>query len=213
VTEPAETESAEVAADAVPEAAGVQSMTYTEFGSRFIHEAVAPQRISDVIGGIAGEAVKVGPLDAGPGGVATAAAVGHLGEPAIAVIGEEPLTYAVDIPVDLDLDVTVAGTKHHYDIDATVRIVITVVLAPPLSICIVPDSPTYKDVTVDVHPRGLQAKVIGRVGDIERELRKHIARYLRERINTEVSDFSTVDLLPLMTRVADQMTSSKRREG
>jgi hypothetical protein len=189
-----------------PVAIGADSLSYAEFGSRFIHEAVAPQRISDVIGGIAGEAIKVGPLDAGPGGVATARAVGHLGDPAVTVIGEEPLSYAVDIPVDLELDVTVAGTKHHYDIDAVVRIAITVVLAPPLSICIVPASPTYQDVTVDVHPKGLQARMIGRVGDIERELRKHIARYLRERINTEVSDFAVVDLVPLMAKVAEQLT-------
>jgi hypothetical protein len=210
VTEPAENVEAEPAdgeaIDQDPAEAGAISMSYAEFGARFIHEAVAPQRISDVIGGIAGEAVKVGPLNAGPGGVATARAVGRIGDPSVAVIGEEPLSYAVDIPVDLELDVTVAGTKHHYDIDAVVRIEITVVLAPPLSICIVPASPTYKDVTVDIHPRGLQAKMIGRVGDIERELRKHIARYLRERINTEVSDFSTVELLPLMAKVADQLT-------
>ena len=96
-----------------PVEAGVISMSYAEFGARFIHEAVAPQRISDVIGGIAGEAVKVGPLNAGPGGVATARAVGRIGDPAVAVIGEEPLSYAVDIPVDLELDVHDGGQPHY----------------------------------------------------------------------------------------------------
>jgi hypothetical protein len=61
-------------------------------------------------------------------------------------------------------------------------------------------------VTVDVHPRGMQARMIGRFGDIERELRKHIARYVREQIDNEISDFSEVDLVPLMARVADQLT-------
>jgi len=183
-------------------------MSFAEFGAKFINEAVTPKRISEVIRGIAGEAVKVGPIPAGPGGVAVATAVGTIGEAVVTTTGDEPLSYAVDLPVDLSLDVTVAGTKHHFDVDATVRIAFTVVLAPPLSICIVPESPTYRDVTVDVHARGLQAKMIGRVGDIERELRKHIARYLRERITTEVSDFSTVDLVPLMAKVADQLTGS-----
>jgi hypothetical protein len=187
-------------------------MSYAEFGREFINQAVTPQRIRDVIRGIAGAAVKVGPIQAGPGGVALASAVGKIGDAVVTTTGDEPLSYVVELPVDLALDVTVAGTKHHFDIDAVVRIAFTVVLAPPLSICIVPESPTYQDVTVDVHPKGLQAKMIGRVGDIERELRKHIARYLRERITTEVSDFSTVDLVPLMAGVADQLTRPTERD-
>lgn len=186
-----------------------ESMSYAEFGAAFIHTAVTPERISDVIHGITAEPVRVGPINAGPGGVALASAVGAIGEPMIAVTGDEPLAYSVELPVDLDLDVTVAGTKHHYDIDAVVRIAFTVALGRPLSVCIVPESPTYRDVTVDVRPKGMQAKVLGRVGDIERELRKHIARYVRERIEAEVSDFSVVDLVPLMERVAAQLTQTK----
>ena len=184
-------------------------MSYAEFGSAFIHTAVTPERIRDVIQGIANEPVHVGPMSAGPGGVAQATAVGSIGEPAVEVTNDEPLAYSVALPVDLDLDVTVAGTKHHYDIDAVVRVAFAVVLAPPLKICIVPESPTYRDVTVDVHPQGMQARMIGRVGDIERELRKHIARYLRERITSEVSDFSVVDLVPLMEGVANQLTRAR----
>ncbi len=187
----------------------IESMSYAEFGAAFIHTAVTPERINDVLRDIAGEAVQVGPIPAGPGGVAAASAIGSIGEPTIEVIHEEPLAYSVGLPVDLDLDVTVAGTKHHYDIDAVVKVSFTVVLARPLSICIVPDSPTYRDVTVDVHPQGIQARMIGRVGDIERELRKHIARYVRERITAEVSDFSVVDLVPLMERIADQLTHDR----
>jgi hypothetical protein len=185
-------------------------MSYAEFGAAFIHEAVRPERITEVIRGVAGEAVKVGPMQAGPGGVAVANAVGHLGQAVVEKTGHEPLSYGVNLPVDLELDVTVAGTKHHFDIDAIVHIAFTVVLAPPLSICIVPESPTYRDVTVEVRPRGLQAKMVGRIGDIERELRKHIARYVRERITAEVKDFAALDLVPLMAAVADQLTHSGR---
>jgi hypothetical protein len=59
---------------------------------------------------------------------------------------------------------------------------------------------------VKVHPKGVRARVVGQAGNIDRELRKQIARYLRERITTEVSGFSEVDLLPLMKNVADQLT-------
>jgi hypothetical protein len=184
-------------------------MSYAEFGQAFVHEAVTPERISAVIHGITGEAVRVGPIDAGPGGVATANAVGNIGEPSVLLTGHDPLGYLVSLPVELDVDATVAGTKHHFDVEATVRISFSVTLAPPLSICIVAESPTYRDVDVVVHPKGMQAKLVARAGNVERELRKHIARYVRERITTEVAAFATVDLLPLMTEVANQLTGSE----
>lgn len=183
-----------------------ESMSYAEFGSAFVHEAVTPARVAAVIGKIAGDAVRVGPIHAGPAGVALASAVGEIGEARVTKTADEPLAYEVLLPVDLGLDVTVAGTKHHYDVDAKVRVRFRVVLAPPLSICIEPESPTYRDVDVDVHPRNVRARVVGQAGNIDRELRKQIARYLRERITTEVSDLSEIDLLPLMKNVADQLT-------
>lgn len=183
-------------------------MSYAEFGAAFVHEAVTPERISSVIHGITGEAVRVGPIEAGPGGVATASAVGHIGEPAVLVTDHDPLSYRVSLPAQLDVDVTVAGTKHHFDVEATVRVAFTVTLAPPLSICIVPESPTYRDVDVVIRPKGIQARVLARSGIVEKEMRKNVARYVRERIDTEVATFSTVDLVPLMTAVADRITGA-----
>jgi hypothetical protein len=184
-------------------------MSYAEFGSAFVHEAVTPERISAVISRLTGEAVRVGPLPAGPGGVASANAVGHIGDPAVHVTGHDPLSYQVSLPVDLEVDATVAGTKHHFDVDATVRVSLSVTVAPPLSICIVPESPTYRDVDVQVHPKGMQAKLVARAGNVEREMRKHIARYVRERIATEIAAFEEVDLLPLMSAVAKQITGTE----
>jgi hypothetical protein len=183
-----------------------ERMTYAEFGATFVREAVTPERICTVIHGITGEAVRVGPMHAGPGGVATANAVGHIGDPGVEATSQEPLAYAVTLPAQLEVDVTVAGTKHHFDVEAMIRIEFTVVLAPPLAICIVPESPTYENVHVVVHPKGMQARLLARAGNVEREMRKHIARYVRERLTNEVAAFSTIDLMPLMKGVASQLT-------
>jgi hypothetical protein len=183
-------------------------MSYADFGAAFVHEAVTPDRISTVIRAITGESVRVGPLAAGPGNVATANAVGHIGEPSMLVTGHDPLGYQVTLPAQLEVDVTVAGTKHHFDVEATIRVALSVTVAPPLSICIVPESPTYRDVDVLVRPKGVQAKLVARAGNVEREMRKHIARYVRERIATEIAAFETVDLLPLMAAVANRITGA-----
>jgi len=173
-------------------------MTYEQFGAAFVHEAVTPERISSVIRGVAGGIVKVGPMAAGPGGVASASATGDVGDPVIEKTGDEPLTYAVTLPVDLQVDVIVAGTHHRYKARASVRIVIKVHLEAPLSICIEPIPPARHDVTVSVRAQGLPAKVLGRVGDIDNELRREIASYVRHRIESDGSEFSNVDLRPLM---------------
>jgi hypothetical protein len=173
-------------------------MSYEEFGSAFVNEAVTPARISGVIRALAGDVVKVGPIHAGPGGVATATAVGKVAEPVVERTGEDPLSYCVRLPVDLKLDVNVAGTHHHYVAEADVKVGITVRLEEPLSICIEPTPPTRRDVSVNVHAKGIQAKVLGRIGDIDNELRREIAAYVKERIDSDGAEFSNVDLRPLM---------------
>jgi hypothetical protein len=176
----------------------MSSMTYEQFGSAFVREAVTPDRIRGVIRGIAGDVVKVGPMAAGPGGIASAKASGTVGDPSVEKTGDDPLAYTVTLPVDLKVDVVVAGTVHHYKARASVRVGINVHLEEPLSICIEPTPPGRRDVTVSVQAQGLPAKVLGRVGDIDNEMRREIATYVKARIESDGSQFSNVDLRPLM---------------
>jgi hypothetical protein len=173
-------------------------MTYGEFGAAFVHEAVTPDRIRSVIRELAGDVVTVGPIHAGPGGVALAKAEGTMNEPVIELTGDDPLTYQVLLPVGLELEVNIAGAHHRYTADAQVRIGIAVYLEPPLSICVAPTPPTRREVTVKVQAKGLQAKVLGRIGDIDNELRREIAAYVSDRIDADGSQFANLDLRPLM---------------
>jgi hypothetical protein len=188
-------------------------MSYAEFGRAFVHEAVTPDRIKAVIQSVTGGVVDVGPLNAGPGGVALATATGRVGEPVIETTGDEPLAYLVRLPLDCELEVAVAGTHHRFGVEAEVRVAFTVLLAPPLSLQITPEPPTYRDVDVKVHPHGMQAKVMARAGNVHRELRKEIARYVRHRISTDVAGFGVVELHPLMRDVADRMTGASTNGG
>jgi hypothetical protein len=173
-------------------------MTYEEFGAAFVNEAVTPERIRGVIRDLAGDVVNVGPIHAGPGGVAIATAEGTMAEPIVEVATRDPLAYSVTLPVELSLDVNVAGAHHHYTAEAAVQIAIAVHLEPPLSICIEPTAPTRREVSVKVRAKGLQAKVLGRIGDIDNELRREIAAYVTSRIDADGSQFANLDLRPLM---------------
>jgi hypothetical protein len=61
-----------------------------------------------------------------------------------------------------------------------------------------PTPPTRREVSVKVQAKGLQAKVLGRIGDIDNEIRREIAAYVTERIQADGSQFANLDLRPLM---------------
>lgn len=175
-----------------------ERLTYEEFGTAFVAHAVTPQRILAVVRAIAGDEVNVGPIQAGPGGMAQANAHGRIGEPNIEHTGDDPLSYLIRLPVELELRVDVGGGKHDYTVQAEVRITLTVHLERPLVVVIEPATPGRGDVDVKVRAKGMQAKMVGKLGDIDNELKHHIAAYVRARIEADTTDVTRVDLEPLM---------------
>jgi hypothetical protein len=190
------------AADLPPrEQSEVERCSYADFGTAFVRAAVTPERITSVVSDIAGSVINVGPIDAGPGGVAKATASGKIGAAAISVSGDEPLVYCVRLPVDLDIAVDVAGTKTKFSAKAEVPISFEVHTARPLAIVIEPQRVSSRDVVVrKVKSQGIQGKVLAMVGDAEGEMRRHIARYVNSRVDGDdaITRLTQVDLLPLM---------------
>jgi hypothetical protein len=174
---------------------------YQAFGEAFIYRAVTPDRIVEAVTRIAGDVVELGPIRAGPGGRATVHAKGRLGEPEADEAGSDPLVYLVRLPVDVDLEVRV-GTLHHYRATGSIDLRLSVLVAEPLRIAIETDPVRPKDVHFDIEAQGMQAKLLGRAGDVDGELRRHTAEYVNERVLApETSRFTNIDLLPLMDRV------------
>lgn len=173
-------------------------LSYAEFGASFLAAAVNPDRILAVVRAIAGERVTVGPIQAGPGEVATANADGRIGAPTAEQVGDDPLSYLIRLPAELVLHVDVGGRQHEYAVAAEVRLSITVHVERPLVVVIEPTTPTARDVDVSVRAKGMQAKVVGKLGDIDNELRRHIASYVRERLESDTADVTRIDLVPLM---------------
>jgi hypothetical protein len=176
-------------------------LDFRAFGEAFIYRAVTPERIVEAVARIAGDVVELGPIKAGPGGRATVFAKGRLGEPEADEAGSDPLVYGVRLPVDVDLEVKV-GTTNRYQATGTIDLRMVVRTVEPLSIAIDVDPVTAKDVRFDIQAKGMQAKLLGRAGDVDGELRRHTSDYVNERISApETSRFTRIDLVPLMDRV------------
>lgn len=179
----------------------MKPLDYRSFGEALIYRAVTPERVVEAVTRIAGDEVRLGPIKAGPGGRATVNAFGRMGEPEADEAGSDPLTYLVRLPVDVSLEVKV-GSVNRYRASGSIDLNMRVRAVEPLAIVIDVDQVRPEHISFRIEADGLQAKLLGRAGDVHGELRRHTAAYVNERISApETSRFTNIDLVPLMERV------------
>jgi hypothetical protein len=177
----------------------VGQIGYAEFGAAFVEHAVSPERVTEVLARITGDTITVGPVAAGPGGAARATCTGTLAPPRLRRASAEPLVYAVTLPVTVSLSVDVAGSTHRYDGSLEVRFDITVETHAPLTIVVVPARVSARDVSCDIGAKGLRAKAVAALGDLDGELRREVAAYVNERMEGEdAAAVTRIDLLPVI---------------
>ena len=174
-------------------------MSYGEFGSAFVQHAVSPSRVAEVLARITGDSITVGPVAAGPGGAARATCTGTLAPPTLRRTSQDPVVYAVTLPVTVTLSVDVAGSTHRYDGSLEVRFDIAVHIEEPLTIVVVPAKVTARDVSCDIGAKGLRAKAVAALGDLDGELRREVAAYVNGRMEGEdAAAVTRIDLLPVI---------------
>ena len=181
-------------------AADGERISYEEFGPAFIRHAASNERIVAAIRGVADAPIGFGPASLGPAGAAEVRARGAVRGVRVGERREEPLlTLRVDLAVDLDLRIAVAGTKHRYAGDLAIPLSITVHTAAPLSLVIDVDPVRPADVGVDLKAGGLPARVLKRVGDVDNELRRQVATVVNERVESDdAARLRTIDILSLI---------------
>lgn len=174
-------------------------ISYEEFGVRFIELAVTDERLASALAAVAGDVIRVGPLGVGPGGAATVDAEGRVGSPAVERIPGTPLQFRATLPVDLSLDVRVAGAHHRYEAAVTIPLELTVLTEEPITLVIEVARVSSKDLGVRLRAEGMRAKVLSRLGNVEDEVRRHVARFVRERVDSpEGLQARRIEILPLI---------------
>ena len=177
------------------------AITYEEFGVNFITLAITPGRVGQAVRDAAGESITIEPLKAGPGNVADVEATGRIGEPRVRRVGDTPLQMQADLPVDLALTIRLAGSTHRMKARLEVPLRLTIRVEEPL--CVVADVEEIDpgEVSVRVAARGVAAKVLQRVGNVEEEIRRRVAPVINEIVSSERALASRViDILPLIQR-------------
>jgi hypothetical protein len=178
-----------------------ETTTYEQFGVDFIRLAVTDERLAQALTSVAGDHIRVGPMAVGPGNAATVDAEGRIGAPRVERGDDVPLVFRAALPVELSLDVKVAGVNHHYDARLTVPLDLTVRTAEPITIVIDVARVSSRAIEVRLRAEGMRAKVLSRLGNVDDEIRRHVARFVREKVDSpEGIAARRIEILPLIDR-------------
>jgi len=163
-------------------------ITYEEFGVNFVKHVVTPDRVAGTISRLAGGEVKAGPMPAGPGGAASVTASGRIGDiVARASSASGRLAFEAVIPIELLLEVRVAGADHRYRGRVNVPLSLRVRAVGPVTLIIDVDPVLSDKVEVELSADGVRAKVLQRLGNVNEEVRQTVATIVNERLTSEAA--------------------------
>jgi hypothetical protein len=160
---------------------GDDRVPYAVFGERFFEHAVTEERIVGGFDGLAGNKIEFGPIGAGPGKLAKVRAEGTFGQASAERLPGNEISFRLSIPVALDLFIELVD-RHRFDVAVKVGLTLVARAAEPLRVVIDIDEPNEKDVEVEVEAEGIRASVLQRVGGIDREIARFVARYVRREL-------------------------------
>ncbi|WP_280264080.1 hypothetical protein [Nocardia wallacei] len=165
---------------------------YDEFGQRFFPRIVTAERVREVVEGLAGRAIEVGPLRTGPREAATVEVQGTVRMPRLSDrAGEDPVSFDLTIPVALDITVDVLKANR-YRAEVEIPVVLIARAADPLLIVIDASAPDPRAISVDLHAEGWRARALGKLGNIRQQIAHQVAAVIRAELAD--TSFRTIDV-------------------
>ncbi|MBF6436776.1 hypothetical protein [Nocardia cyriacigeorgica] len=159
---------------------------YDEFGHRFFPLIVTRDRVFEVVKGLAGRAIEVGPFRTGPRESATVTVRGAVRLPELT---ERPrpdprhsdVGFDLLLPVWLDITVDVLKANH-YRADVRIPLVLTARAADPLLIVIDVPPPDREDIRLEFSAVGLRAATLGALAGIRKQVIAQVAQVVRKEL-------------------------------
>jgi hypothetical protein len=174
-------------------------ITYEEWGASFFRHAVSEERILGAIAGLAGEPIDFGPMKVGPGRLASVSAHGKVGQAITRRESDDPVRYRVQLPVSVDFALDLHVGTQRFSAELDVPLVLTARAVAPLTVVIEVQTPSSKEIDIDLKAEGLRASVVKEVADVKGELRRFVAKYVaREVAKPHIAEARTIDVLSLI---------------
>jgi hypothetical protein len=162
-------------------------MTYEEFGRRFFEVAVTEERVAAAFADVAGGDITMGPMSQGPAGLAKVTARVRIQQPHVRRNLGETITFAVRIPLLIELIVDLRLDKQRFMVDGDIALRATARAAEPLMIVIDVAKPRPSDIAVHVMSKSLRGEIVRIIGGVDGEIRRFVAAYVAEEIDSPAS--------------------------
>jgi hypothetical protein len=158
-----------------------------------------------------GGEVSVGPIPVGPGGLAVAEAVGRIGPVGVERMADRLVSFVASVPIDLSVEVRIAGARHRYSGNVSVPLRLTARTAEPLTLVIEMPDVVMRDVRVSLAASGVGARVLQRLGNVDDQVRRHVVQIANERLCSESARSARViDVVALIDAAWDVPSASGR---
>jgi hypothetical protein len=180
-------------------------MPLDQFAARLLQAALAPARIAQIVRRIVGDEFDVGPVDVGPGGIASATARGRLCRVAASPCPDDPcqlrVRIAVALAVKVFLGIQVTGFLAH----ATVTLSLHVNPCTPLGIAVTVSEPSAADVSLRlVVPKATRRLLIAVVG-VEAMLNRYVCEFVRDAVGSpQAQRYLCIDLAEVIEQAWDR---------
>ena len=162
-------------------------VTYEDFGRRFFEVAVTEERVAAAFAEIAGDEFEMGPMAQGPAGLAKVSAKVQIQQPHVRRTLGETITFAVRIPLVIDLIVDLWLDKQRFTVDGDIALRATARAAEPLMIVIDVAKPRPSDIAVHVSSKSVRGEIVRIIGGVDGEIRRFIAAYVAEEVDSPAS--------------------------
>ena len=171
---------------------GHEYVSYEDFGRRFFEVAVTAERVGAAFASMAGSEFDMEPMAQGPGKIAKISARVKIKEPQVTRNIGDNITFDIHIPLLIDLLVDLRLDKQRFTVDGDIKLNATARAAEPLLLIVDVAKPRSSDITVHVSSKSIRGELLRIVADVDGEIRRFIAHYVNEEIDSPQSQKAQV---------------------
>jgi hypothetical protein len=182
----------------------VGELTPEEFTQLVLLAAAPPDRVGEVVARLVGDHLTIGPLEVGPGGIASATARGTRGQVRVAICDDDYWRQIITVPIALSVDVRLAGQLVRYRGKVEVQMRCRLRLDPPCAVTVELEKVQEHHVRITIDPVGVGARLVGWVGGVDEIVAEQVLCYVQDLMSSPEFDTAThIDVMGLMKRAWD----------
>lgn len=155
-------------------------VSYEQFGVNWVRRVLNLERILGTVDDVLGDGLELGPIGAGPGRAFASVSVVGKYRPTSGheVVGEELLTYAIDLPISVVFDLDLPLDTLTFNAEVVVPLVMVVHTEAPVRLRMEIKRPTEDQIRLQLQTDTRRGAMLQKVAGLDSELRRFLLRVL-----------------------------------